>query len=326
MKRAEFYQKRDENNVQCLLCPHNCLISEGKKGRCRSRINLDGELYAENYGKTVTVNPYDPVEKKPLFHFLPGSRVLSIGADFCNLSCSFCQNYSISQEKCPTQDITLEKLTSIMQEFELKTIAYTYTEPIIWYEFMYDSAKYLKSLGFKTIMVSNGFINQKPLEALLPYIDAFNIDLKSIRDDFYQKICGGRLLPVQETIKTIYGKSHLEVTNLLITGENDSDQDILDLITFIADIDPRVPLHFSRYFPCYKLQNPATSAERLEFAYKEASKRLKHVYIGNMAFENNLICENCAHIISERSYGKKVKLKEGQCPQCGHRNYGIWQF
>jgi pyruvate formate lyase activating enzyme len=272
----------------------------------------------------VTVNPYDPVEKKPLYHFLPGNRVLSIGANYCNLRCIFCQNYSISQGKSQTQDITPEILDSLLQQYDLKAIAYTYTEPIIWYEFLHDSAKYLKNKGYKTIMVSNGFINQEPLQALLPYIDAFNIDLKSIRDEFYKKNCDARVEPVKETLKTIFGKSHLEITNLLITGENDSDQDIIDLIDFIAGIDTRIPLHFSRYFPCYKMKNPPTKIERLEFAYKEAIKKLKHVYLGNVSWGNNLICENCSQVIAERGYGINSDILDGRCPKCGHRNYGIW--
>jgi len=326
MKEAEYYTKKTDGDVLCELCPHNCLISEGQKGLCHSRINKGGKLYTENYGQTVTINPYDPIEKKPLFHFLPGSRVLSIGANLCNLRCNYCQNYAISQEKCQTQTITPEYLEQIMLTNNLKSIAYTYTEPVIWYEFVKKSAIYLKSKGFKTILVSNGFINKAPLLALLPHIDAFNIDLKSIRDDFYQRNCGGRVEPVKETIKTISGKSHIEITNLLITGENDSDDDIIELIDFIASVNERMPLHFSRYYPCYKLNKPATDIERLNFAYKAAKQKLKHVYLGNVAFANNLICEHCGNIITERCYDKSIVLKNGKCPICGKEIYGVWNI
>ena len=325
MKKAEYYFNEKDGTVLCELCPHKCHIAAGSKGLCNSRVNRDGVLYTENYGETVTINPYDPVEKKPLFHFLPGSRVLSIGANLCNLNCNYCQNYSISQEICQTQSITPEYLEQLMLNHGLKSIAYTYTEPVIWYEFVKDSAAYLKNKGFHTIFVSNGFINQEPLLALLPHIDAFNIDLKSIRDDFYQRNCGGRVEPVKDAIRTISGNSHIEVTNLLITDENDSDDDIIGLIDFIASVDVRLPLHFSRYYPCYKLNKPATNIDRLNFAYKEAKKKLKHVYLGNIAFDNELICEKCGTIIAHRDYDHSSKIKDGKCPNCDAEIYGIWQ-
>lgn len=324
MKLAEYFRELEDQVVRCELCPHNCVLKPGMKGICRSRINFEGKLYTLNYGNTVTINPYDPVEKKPLYHFLPGKNVLSIGANYCNLKCNYCQNYNISQKATKTQHIENEMLESLLTSYDLDAIAYTYTEPVIWYEFVKESAKYLKSKGYKTIMVSNGFINQKPLEELLPYIDAFNIDLKSIRNEFYVKNCQGKVEPVKEAIKLISGKSHLEITNLIITDENDSNEDIIDLVDFIASIDENIPTHFSRYYPCYKMTNPQTNIERLHYAYDIAKRKLKHVYLGNMNFDNYLVCENCGEQIERRGYHMEVSNSEGICPYCGHKNYGIW--
>jgi pyruvate formate lyase activating enzyme len=174
-------------------------------------------------------------------------------------------------------------------------------------------------------MVTNGYINQEPLQALLPYLSAMNIDLKSIRNEFYDRNCGGSLSPILETIKTAAKHCHIELTNLIITEENDSDKDIAELIDFVASVDKRIPLHFSRYYPCYKLKNPPTDPQRLHYAYELARSRLHHVYVGNLPFNNALICENCHRNLGKRGYGEKLNLKDGKCSYCGHRNYGIWQ-
>lgn len=324
MKEAAFYQKTTDNAVICGLCPHNCYIKNGEKGLCKSRENQNGVLYTLNYGKTVSLNPYDPVEKKPLFHFLPGTQVLSIGANLCNLHCNYCQNYHISQQEVPTKSITKEELSVLVKNYGLSAVAYTYTEPVIWYEFLLDSAKFLTAQGIKTIMVTNGFINPEPLNDLLPYLSAMNIDLKAFNDDFYQRNCGGRLEPVLNTIKNAAQNTHLEITNLLISDENDSDEDIKSLIDFVASVDPRIPLHFSRYFPCYKLNNPPTDSQRLFYAYHEAKKKLSHVYLGNIPFDNILECEHCGFEICQRGYGENVDLANGICPNCGKPVYGIW--
>ncbi len=324
MKEAMFYEKKEDGSVICQLCPVRCQIKSGETGRCRSRINQEGVLYALNYGKTVSINPFDPVEKKPLYHFLPGTQILSLGANYCNLRCNYCQNYEISQYKAVTTEITKEQLRQLLEKYDLNSIAFTYTEPVIWYEFVYDTSKYLTEIGYKTVLVTNGFINPEPLHSLLPYITAMNIDLKSIRDEFYLKNCGGRVKPVLETIQEAARSCHLEITNLLITDENDRDEEINKLIDFVANIDKRIPLHFSRYYPCYQLSNPATKSERLYYAYEKARQKLSHVYLGNIQFTNYLYCENCKREISLRGYGIPLELKNGKCPFCGHVNYGIW--
>jgi len=325
MKKAEYYQELSDGSVQCQLCPVNCVILPDRLGRCKSRLNHDGKLFTLNFGKTVSLNHYDPVEKKPLYHFLPGERILSIGANYCNLHCNYCQNYQISQMKAEVSKVTKEELLQILHKYNLKTIAFTYTEPVIWYEFMKSTSKYLQNNGIKTVMVSNGYINHEPLVTLLPHITAANIDLKSIRDEFYQKNCLGTVQPVLDTIRYAAKHCHLEITNLIITGENDSDEDINGLIDFISGVDYRIPLHFSRYYPCYKLNKPATNTERLYYAYKQAKKKLAHVYLGNIPFDNRLICEECHTDLGARGYNIPMKIKNGKCPKCGHVNYGIWE-
>jgi len=324
MKEALFYEKLENKKVICRLCPHNCIIDDGDTGICKSRKNLNGILYTINYGKTVTINPYDPVEKKPLFHFIPGERILSIGANYCNLRCNYCQNWEISQEESLTEEITKEEIHKLLNSYKLNALAYTYTEPVIWYEFVYDSAKYMMENNCMTVMVTNGYINEEPLQLLLPYLAAMNIDLKSMNDDFYKKNCGGKLEPVLNTIKLASKNTHLEITNLIITEENDGNEEINELINFIAEIDPRIPLHFSRYYPAYKLKKPSTNPERLIYAYNQAKKKLHHVYLGNMIFENKLECEKCHKILGYRDYGIPLEIEKGICPWCGHKQYGIW--
>ncbi|MCF7912383.1 MAG: AmmeMemoRadiSam system radical SAM enzyme [Candidatus Cloacimonetes bacterium] len=325
MKEAEYYQTLNNDKVECLLCPVHCHIMPGNFGRCRSRENVDGKLIVRNFGQTVSLNPNDPVEKKPLYHFLPGQRILSIGANFCNLHCNYCQNYQISQMKATVRDLTREELLLLLQQYDLEAVAFTYTEPVIWYEFVKAASRYLVENGYKTVLVTNGYINPEPLKTLLPYITAMNIDLKSIRDDFYRRNCDGSLQPVLDTIKYAAGKCHIEITNLLITGENDSDEDINDLISFVASVDSRIPLHFSRYYPRYKLQKPETKIQRLHYAYHQAKQKLAHVYLGNIPFENIIYCENCNHALGKRDYNIPFSLLKGKCPHCGHQNYGIWE-
>jgi pyruvate formate lyase activating enzyme len=325
MKEAKYYERLPDDNVRCTLCPVGCNISPGNLGRCRSRKNISGILYAINYGRVVSINPYDPVEKKPLYHFLPGSRVLSLGANYCNLHCNYCQNYEISQKTASTGELCKEDLVSLLEQYKIGSVAFTYTEPTIWYEFIYDTSKYLKNMGYNIILVTNGYINREPLEELLPYITAMNIDLKSIRNDFYVRNCLGTLAPVLQSIELVKDRCHLEITNLLITGENDSDEDINDLIEFVSEMDNRIPLHFSRYYPCYKLIKPATDIQRLYYAYTRAKEKLHHVYLGNIPFDNWLTCENCHTKIVKRSYNLPIEIDDGRCPLCNHKNYGVWQ-
>ena len=282
MKEALYWEKID-GAVHCLLCPHDCKIVNGVTGVCGVRRNIDGKLYTLVYGETTSVS-LDPVEKKPLYHYHPGESILSLGTKGCNFKCPFCQNWAISQDlEVLTQKITSQWVVDKAKECKSFGIAYTYNEPFIWYEFVLETAKLAKKEGLENVLVTNGFVNPKPLEEILPFIGAMNIDLKSIDDEFYRKYCKGSLEPVLHTIKRSAGACHVELTNLVIPGLNDSEESFKRLVDWIYDnVGADVPLHFSRYFPCYKLEQPVTSKETLEKAYNIAKKKLRNVYLGNV--------------------------------------------
>lgn len=283
MHEALHYEKLEDIKVHCRLCPHNCVISEGKRGICGVRINNGGTLFSEVYGKITSI-ALDPVEKKPLYHFHPGEYILSVGTKGCNLCCSFCQNWQISKNiSAPTEEITSEALIKKAKELGSFGIAYTYNEPFIWYEFVLDTARLAKKAGLSNVLVTNGFVNIPPLEGILPYIDAMNIDLKSFNDDFYKKTCGGRLQPVLETIKRSVRSCHVELTTLIIPTLNDSEEELTGLVDWVyKNAGEGTPLHLSRYFPCYKMTLPPTPVVSLERAERIAKKKLKHVYLGNI--------------------------------------------
>ena len=267
--------------VKCLLCPHSCIIAPGKTGICRARKNIDGVLYAINYGECVSLC-MDPIEKKPLYHFYPGSQILSTAPNSCNLVCPFCQNAEISQSNAPTQYISPEKLVDMAVSKNSVGIAYTYTEPFTWYEYLLDTAKLAHKQGLKNVIVTNGMINEKPLVELLPYIDAANIDLKSMDDGFYKNILHGELETVLNTIRITKKYWHIEITNLIVPNYNDSIELLTQLVDFVASIGIDTPLHFSRYFPHYKLTIPPTPIETLHLAYRIAKEKLQYVYLGNV--------------------------------------------
>lgn len=324
MKEALFYRKLSSNKVQCLLCPHYCVIAEGDLGLCRGKKNIDGKLYAINYGETVTIS-VDPIEKKPLYHFLPGSKILSIASNSCNFNCMFCQNYHISQFETQTYHITPDIIINYCKKYNINEVAFTYTEPITWYEFILDTSKELKKHNIKSVMVTNGFINQEPLKKLLPYIDAMNIDLKAMSDDFYKRLCNGRLKPVLETIKTSFQYTHIEITNLIITDENDSEEMIKKLIDFVASINKNIPLHFSKYYPTYKMHNPPTLESTLYMAKELAKNKLNYVYLGNILADNNTYCPNCKKVIIKRNFNVEIKITNGFCNYCNEKIYGVWE-
>src|SRR6056297_374079 len=281
LKEAMFYEQKDNGLVKCLLCPHNCTIKQDKLGICGVRINKDGTLYSENYGE-ITSMGVDPIEKKPLYHFHPSEGILSLGTFGCNFGCLFCQNYRISQDKPNTSKQTPDQIIKHAKDRNLMGIAYTYSEPVVWYEFVYETAIKAKNEGLKNVLVSNGYINHKPLEKLYKYLDAANIDLKSFNNDFYKKICGGSIDPVLETIKYLNNKIHLELTTLIVSNQNDDESELEDMFKWIADINRDIPLHLSRYFPNYKMDEPATKEQTIKKAYQLAKKHLNYVYIGNM--------------------------------------------
>ncbi len=327
MREAMYYEKLSDNKIKCQLCPQFCIIDEGQTGICWGKQNIDGKLYAVNYGKTISFN-MDPIEKKPLYHFYPGRDILSIGPNGCNLRCKFCQNYHISQQRSYTDEITSEDLVRDCERYNSIGVAYTYTEPLIWYEFILDSAKLLHQHNRKVVLVTNGMINEEPLRELLPYVDAMNIDLKSIRDEFYRKYCGGKLEPVKNTIRVANEQTHIEVTNLIITNLNDTMDEIQELIDFVANIDTKIPLHFSRYYPAYKIDEPPTSPEILKMAYDMAKEKLDYVYLGNIYINgtDDTRCPECDNLLIKRAgfSAQVVGLdKNGRCGKCGKEIKGI---
>jgi len=282
-KEALFYESLSDGKVHCLLCPQSCQISEGKVGICRVRKNTKGKLYSLIYGQITSI-ALDPIEKKPLYHYHPGKYIMSVGTKGCNLACPYCQNWSISQNNLTqTESITSQELVKKSKQTKSFGIAYTYNEPFIWYEFVLDTARLAKKEELENVLVTNGFVNPEPLEKIIPFIDAMNIDLKSMDDEFYRKFCRGKLDPVLETIKRAHKSCHIEITNLIIPTLNDSEDNFTRLVDWIFDnLGADVPLHFSRYFPCYKMDIPPTPIDTLKKAEQIARKKLKYVYLGNI--------------------------------------------
>jgi len=320
LKKAKYWEKKEGDVVQCLLCPHQCIIKPGKEGICMNKKNIDGVLYAHRWGE-VSAIALDPIEKKPLYHFYPGTQILSIGTIGCNFHCRFCQNYHLIEGTVPTERVEPKELVEAAKRHNSVGIAYTYNEPFISFEFVLDTAILAKEAGLKNVLVTNGFYNPKPLEELLPYIDAMNIDLKSMNDDFYRKLCSARLEPVLKAIERAHKSCFIELTNLLVTDENDSEEDVRKLVDWVASLDPEIPLHFSRYHPMYKFTNPPTPINRLERAYEIGKEKLKWVYLGNVWGElgQDSLCPNCgAVLVKRRGYVVQVmNLKGNRCAKCG---------
>ncbi len=343
MVEAKYWKTLDDGRIACELCPQACRIPEGGAGICQGRVNEGGTLYAANYGRCVSV-AMDPIEKKPLYHYCPGMPVLSVACNGCNLRCDFCQNWQISQGPARTSELPPDDLVRLAVENDSFGIAYTYTEPMVWFEYLLDAGARAHAAGLKNILVTNGIINEEPLRELLPVVDAMNVDLKSMRDEFYQRNCHvrGGLEAVKRTIATAGApgeapgdvmsdgvrRVHLEVTNLLITGENDSEEDVRELVAFIAGVDPAIPLHLSRYFPTYKMTNPPTSESSLRRAYEIAREKLHYVYVGNIGreFAADTVCPDCGHTLIKRSgYATKVTgVKDGSCANCGRTTDVDW--
>ncbi len=344
MHKAVLYEKLEEKKVRCLACRHKCVISHNSTGICGVRFNKDGGLYLLVYGRASGVN-IDPVEKKPLYHFLPGSPVFSLGTVGCNFGCDFCQNWETSQaskeikpenrlaevpllgDNLPPKEIVSQCIAK-----NIPSIAYTYNEPAIFFEYAYDTAKLAHSKGIKNIFVSNGYESEEALNLIKPYLDAMNIDIKSFNDAFYKKLCRARLQPVLETVK----KAHemgiwVEITTLVIPGHNDSDEELKKIAEFIVKIDKCMPWHISAFYPHYKMAdvNP-TSHDALIRAY-DIGKRagLKYVYVGNVYDDKRsaTYCPKCNELlISRQGYDAEIKnLKNGKCSKCNEKIAGVWK-
>ena len=312
--------KRKGDQIQCLVCPHQCLISEGKTGICRVRTVLDHELIAINYAE-VTSAAVDPIEKKPLYHFKPGKNIVSLGSFGCNMTCDFCQNHKISQQRAKSEVLSIEQLKAIIDRVENNAgVAYTYNEPMMWYEYVYETAKTLKHLNQETsvVVVTNGYINQEPLLKLLPYVDAMNIDLKAYSNSYYKKICGAKLDSVLETIKLANEHVHIEVTTLLVTDAFDALKEVEEISKFLATVNKDIPLHLSRYFPRYKMKNEETNIEVMKQAAQMARNYLNYVYIGNVTeIDTHTYCPTCHERLVERQSGRvNCLIREPICPRC----------
>ncbi|WP_022852781.1 AmmeMemoRadiSam system radical SAM enzyme [Thermodesulfatator atlanticus] len=338
MREALLYEKLPDKNVKCKLCNHFCQIPPGKFGLCHVRFNENGILYSLVYGKIIAKH-VDPIEKKPLFHFLPGSRSFSIGTVGCNFQCDFCQNYEISQfprieGRVIGEDATAQGVVEAALATACQTISYTYNEPTVFFEFAYDCAKLATKAGLRNVFVSNGYMTKEALDMIYPDLHAANIDLKSFRDEFYRKHCKARLKPVLETLKHLKNQGvWLEVTTLIIPGENDDPGELTEIATFIKEeLGPETPWHVTRFYPRYQLlTRPATPVELLKRAYEIGKKvGLKYVYTGNVPGEEgeSTFCWQCGEILIER-YGFMVhsfRLTEhGTCPKCGAKIDGVWE-
>ncbi len=336
MKEAKYYQKLEDKKVICHLCRHNCQIADGKKGICAVRKNSGGILYSLVYERLIAKN-IDPIEKKPLFHFLPSSRSYSIATVGCNFKCLHCQNYEISQSP-REEDIIMGSIFTAKEIVEdaynkgCQSISYTYTEPTIYYEFAYDTAVLAKERGIKNVFVTNGYIEDKPLEDIKPYLDAANIDLKGFSEDFYRKVCGASLKGVLESILK-YKKLDIwiELTTLIIPTYNDSEDELTKIARFIKqELGADTPWHVTAFYPTYKLLNvPKTPVKTLQMARNLGlAEGLNYVYTGNIPGEEgeSTFCPSCRKKIIERIgfYIKKIEIESGRCKYCQHPISGIW--
>ena len=327
MKEALYYTPEDDS-VRCTLCPHNCLIAEGKRGICHVRKNIAGSLISENYGQLCSIST-DPIEKKPLYHFFPGRPILSIGTMGCNLHCKFCQNFNISQSGIQSginlQQSSPENIVLLAKNRPDNIgVAFTYNEPVIWFEFVLDTAKLVKEAGLCNVMVTNGYINPKPLQELLPLMDAFSVDLKAFSNDFYKKLTGSSLTPILKSLKQIRkaGK-HLEITNLLISNQNDTRSEFKKMINWICnELGTDTVLHISRYFPTYQLDEPMTPENTLLEFFEIAHKKMPYVYLGNIKTEKGqaTYCKSCKFpVVSRSGYSTRITAidMQGNCQHCG---------
>lgn len=320
------YWHQEKDAIRCELCPHLCLIPLNQAGQCHIRVNREHHLIASMYAR-LTACAIDPIEKKPLFHVKPGESILSIGSAGCNFECRFCQNWNIAQMIPDTTIMTPVQVAEQAVKANCCGVAYTYNEPVINLEYVVDCAQEVKKRHLINVMVSNGYINPQPLEELIPWIDAWNIDLKSMSDSFYQEVCNGRLRPVMKSIERIAAASHVELTHLMVNDPRQNLDQIRSLIDWIVSVSPSIPLHLSRYFPQYKFQAEETDLELMQAAYRLAKEKLKWVYLGNVHFQaDHTYCPNCQSLLIER-YGyqvEKINLNNNRCSNCHEPIEGLF--
>ncbi len=325
---ARFYEKKKEQQVHCLLCNHHCLIKEGKRGLCGVRENREGALYSLVYARPIATH-VDPIEKKPLFHFLPGSRSFSLATAGCNFRCLFCQNADISQlpqdqGKIPGEEVSPEDIVAAARQAGCLSISYTYTEPTIFFEYAQDIAILAEAQGLKNVFVTNGYMTTEALQSIHPLLHGANVDLKAFREAFYQKQCGAKLAPVLKTLKTMKQMGvWLEITTLIIPTLNDSKEELRELATFIfQELGPETPWHISRFHPTFRLTDlPVTPVKTLQQAWEIGREvGLHYVYTGNVPGDHGekTYCHHCGRLLLDR-FGftiLKNELAQGRCPQC----------
>lgn len=327
--KAEYYIKENEK-VKCTLCPNTCLLNEGQFGVCKTR-KREGNTIINPYHGIISSTSIDPMEKKPLYHFLPDTPIFSVGFYGCTLKCQFCQNYSISQYHPAFDEMKAypDQILSILKQKKIKAIAFTYSEPTLYYEWVYETAKLCHESNIKTVLVTNGYLNPEPAEKLFKYIDAANVDLKSSTNEFYQNICRGKLEPVKEFIKLAFKSNvHLEITTLVITETNDNPEEIGEITEFIASISPDIPFHISRYHPAYNYTKNATSPEKIAQLINISKEKLHYVYGGNIPGHSDSYCHNCKTVLISRDfYNVHIQNldERGNCSHCGEFNHFIMQ-
>lgn len=335
MKEAAYYISNPDGTVVCVLCPHRCKIDEAKCGRCRSRMNRGGHLYSLAYARICAMHT-DPMEKKPLFHFLPGATCFSIASAGCNLSCLNCQNWSVSQVspmEIPSQTLLPEDCVRLAKKYGCRAVAYTYTEPLTYLEYVRDCASACQEAGLKNVLVTAGYVNEAPLRDLLPFIDAVNIDLKSFSDEVYRKVSRVRFQPILDTLLAMRDAGvWIEITRLLIPGISDGEEDIRAMCHWLMEHGfADNPLHISRFFPHYKLQDiDSTPLSALLSARRMAQEEgMRFVYIGNTSLTDaeNTYCPKCGSLLVKREgYAVSSGNFSGICPACGADIAGVWTF
>ena len=336
MKEAYLYKKEAKEKVRCFLCSHRCLIADGKRGICRVRENKKGILYSLVYEKLISSH-VDPIEKKPFFHFLPGSKAFSIATMGCNFRCLHCQNHEISQ--LPEREVTIigekvssEDIVTMALKYNCASISYTYTEPTIFFEYAYDTAKIASKKRLKNTFVTNGYMTAEALDMIAPYLDGANVDLKAFSEKFYKEVCGAKLKPVLESIAKMHDLGiWVEVTTLIIPTLNDSEEELRKIARFIRSLSPEIPWHVSAFYPTYKmLDKPRTSPETIRYARQIGLEEgLRYVYTGNVPGEEgeNTACPHCNNILIRR-WGYQISesgITEGKCPHCGTSIAGVWR-
>lgn len=333
MKKAYLYESIGEKKVHCFLCAHHCKIAPSRFGFCGVRENVDGELYTWAYG-SVIASHIDPVEKKPLYHFLPGTRTFSFATIGCNFHCGFCQNWQISQARIQDGstggfDLSPEEIVALARRNHCPSISYTYTEPTIFFEYAIDTARLARDAGIANVFVTNGYMTGEALETIRPWLDAANVDLKSFRDEFYRRDCKAHLQPVLDTIRRMREMGiWTEVTTLVIPGENDSDKELGQIARFLAETSPDIPWHISRFTPQYQFTDREPTPLETLLRAREIGRNhgIRYIYLGNVGGYSDTRCYNCNALLVERtSFGlDEIIVDDHSCPNCGAEIQGRW--